>query len=103
MKDKSAESTGRGPRPPKAAALRYKSDKDSAPRVVAAAQGDLARKIIEVAVKSEVPVYQNTELVEILSRLEYFEEIPPVCYRVVAEILYFVYKLNDTYGKPSSL
>lgn len=50
-----------------------------------------------MALNSQVPVYENAELVEILARLEQFQEIPPVCYQVVAEILFFVYKLNEAY------
>lgn len=85
------------PKRHKAAALRYQAGSDRAPRVVAAAEGELARRIIDVALNSQVPVYENAELVEILARLEQFQEIPPVCYQVVAEILFFVYKLNEAY------
>ncbi len=82
---------------PKAAALRYKPNRDSAPRVVASGQGDLARKIIQLAINSQVPVYENPDLVEILSQLDLYQEIPPHCYRLVAEILHFVYHINELY------
>ena len=85
------------PRQPKAAAIRYDANKDRAPKVVAAGRGELARKIIETALECKVPVYENPDLVEILSQLEQFQQIPPACYRVVAEILHFVYRLNEQY------
>lgn len=89
------------PRRTKAAALRYDKSKDRAPRVLASGDGELARRILELASKSQVPVFQNADLVEILARLDLMQEIPPSCYRVVAEILYFVYRMNEQYGERS--
>jgi flagellar biosynthesis protein len=79
----------------KAVALRYKPLKgDNAPKVVAGGSGRLAEKIIELARENEIPVEKDPDLVEVLSRLDVDQEIPPDVYVAVAELLAFVYRLN---------
>lgn len=82
------------PSRPRAAALRYRTDRDAAPRVTAAGQGRVAEKILEVAAAAGVPVQHDPALAEVLSRLDPGEEIPPETYRAVAEILAFLYRLD---------
>ncbi len=82
----------------RAAALRYTPEKDRAPKVVAKGSGAVAEKIIELARKHGVPIKEDPVLIEILSRLDLFQEIPPAVYAVVAEILAFIYKLNKEKG-----
>ncbi len=84
MKDKSE----------KAAALKYRHGKDSAPKLVAKGSGKVAEKIIEIAKAHGIPVQEDKELVEFLSMLDLYQEIPPDLYRAVAEILAFVYALK---------
>lgn len=78
----------------KAAALRYDSERDLAPKVIAKGSGKIAERIIEVARQHGIPIKDDPELVEILSGLELYQEIPPELYRAVAEILVFVYKIT---------
>lgn len=78
----------------KAVALRYESGKDSAPRVVAKGRGYIAQKIIEMARQYGVPLKEDDALVEVLSKLDIYEEIPIELYKAVAEILVFVYKVK---------
>jgi flagellar biosynthesis protein len=80
-----------------AAALKYDGKRDSAPRVTARGKGAIAEKIIELAKKHKVPVKENPALAQILSRLDIDEQIPPELYKAVAEILAFVYSLNERY------
>ena len=80
--------------PKKAVALRYKPQKDSAPRVTAKGSGRIAEKIIELAKMHGIPVKDDPDLIEILSKLDIEEEIPPNVYIAVAELLAFVYSLN---------
>ncbi len=82
----------------KAVALSYNIEEDEAPRVVAKGSGFVAEKIEILARESGVPVKQDRELVEYLSALNLYQEIPPFLYTVVAEILAFVYRL-DSRGK----
>jgi len=78
----------------KAAALKYRHGKDSAPKLVAKGRGKVAEKIIEIAKAHGIPVQEDKELVEFLSMLDLYQEIPSDLYRAVAEILAFVYALK---------
>ena len=78
----------------KAAALKYEHGKDFAPRLVAKGRGKVAEKIIEIARAHDIPVEEDQELVEFLSMLDLYQEIPSEMYIAVAEILAFVYSLN---------
>jgi len=80
-----------------AAAIEYDSKKNPAPRVTARGRGLMAEKIIELAKKHGVLIKEDPALVQILSRLDIDEEIPPELYKVVAEILAFVYSVNEQY------
>jgi len=82
----------------KAVALRYRAGNDNAPVVTAKGQGVVAQKIIEIAKAAGVPVKEHHDLVEILSRLDLYAEIPPETYIIVAEILAGVYGLNRKAG-----
>ncbi len=85
-------------KPKKAVALKYKPGDDHAPRITAKGTGRLAEKIIEMARKHGIPVKDDPDLVEVLSRLDLHDEIPPELYVVVAELLAFVYRLNQEKG-----
>ncbi len=82
---------------PKAVALRYLPPVDRAPKVTAKGSGVVAEKIVEMAKKHGVPIQEDPALVQILSQLDFYEEIPPTVYGVVAEILAFIYTLNQKY------
>jgi flagellar biosynthesis protein len=83
---------------PKAAALKYRHGKDPAPKLVAKGRGEIARKIIETAKAHHVPVQEDKELVEFLSMLDLYQEIPQGLYKAVAEILAFIYSVNIKAG-----
>jgi flagellar biosynthesis protein len=85
-------------KPKKAVALKYKPGNDHAPRVTAKGTGRLAERIIEMARKHGIPVKDDPDLVEVLSRLDLHDQIPPELYVVVAELLAFVYRLNQKKG-----
>ncbi len=78
----------------KAIGLRYDQEKEQAPRVVAKGAGLLAERIIEIAHEHGLHVYEDPDLVAVLSKLDVNTEIPGELYRAVAEILAFVYRLN---------
>ena len=79
---------------PKAVALKYRADKDRAPRVTAKGSGPLAEKIVAIAKAHDIPLHQDRNLVELLDALEIDTQIPPELYRAVAEVLAFIYRLN---------
>ncbi len=78
----------------KAAALRYKPEQDTAPRIVAKGTGAIAEKILSIAKEHNIPLKDDPQLVEVLSALDLYEEIPPDLYKAVAEVLAFVYKMT---------
>ncbi len=82
------------PQPKRAVALRYDAKRDTAPRVVAKGKGRLAEQILQLAKKNDVPVRQDANLVQVLSRLNLDQEIPPEVYQAVAAILAFLYRIN---------
>ncbi len=88
-----------GTKKKKAIALKYDALKDKAPKVVAKGEGVVAEKILDLAREAGVPVRENADLAEILSRLELNAEIPPETYVIVAEILAWVYELNNRAAK----
>jgi len=90
------------PRPQtrQAVALRYTPKEDRAPKVAAKGKGYLAEKIVEMARAHGVPVREDKNLVQILSRLELEQEVQPEVYRAVAEILSFIYRLSRRHPAP---
>lgn len=78
----------------KAVALKYDKFSDHAPRVKAKGKGITAEKIIETAEKLNIPVKEDSDLTEILSKIELEEEIPASLYKAVAELLAFIYSKN---------
>jgi len=87
-----------------AVALKYHTKKDAAPKLTAKGEGLVAERIIKLAKENQVPIKEDPDLVQILSQVDINKEIPPPVYKVVAELLAFVYKLNSKYqgfpGKP---
>ena len=71
-----------------AVALEY--EKPNAPRVTAIGRGELARRIVEIAGQSNVPLSHNPELAQVLSNVELGDEIPENLYRAVAEVLGYI-------------
>ncbi|PPB52490.1 type III secretion system protein [Campylobacter hyointestinalis subsp. hyointestinalis] len=76
----------------KAVALGYNKKKDNAPKVLVSGKGEVASKIIEAARKYEIPIKEDSDLVEILSKVDINQEIPPNLYKAVAEIFSFLYR-----------
>lgn len=83
----------------KAVALRYDAEQDAAPKVVASGSGLLAERILEIARANNVAIHEDPNLVAVLSKLDVDTEIPEELYRAVAEVLAFVYRLNQSLGK----
>ncbi|MDA3833885.1 MAG: EscU/YscU/HrcU family type III secretion system export apparatus switch protein [Spirochaetales bacterium] len=86
----------------KAAALRYQPGTDASPTMVGAGSGKIAEHILELAKKHNIPIHEDADLVEILAHLNPGDEIPPATYVVVAEILSFVYQVNEKAGTSPS-
>lgn len=77
-----------------AVALRYIREKEDAPRVIAKGRGVIAEQIIKKALEHNIPIHRDIDLVEVLIKLDLGELIPPELYKVVAEILAYIYRMN---------
>ena len=81
-------------KPDAAVALKYDVQAGGVPSVVAKGKGIIAEKIIELAEQNDVHIHENPELLEILIRLEFGDEIPEALYRAIAEVIAFTYELK---------
>ena len=81
----------------KAAALKYDSEKNGAPVIVAAGMGERAERITETAMKSGVPVYEDDSLASLLTQMKLGAEIPEELFQAIVEI--YIYFLGFT-GDP---
>lgn len=82
----------------KAVALKY-SPGQEAPVVVAKGRGVVAQAILDKAKEHDVPVQEDASLVEVLSKLELDQQIPPELYNLVAEILSFIYRSDQKFKR----
>lgn len=79
-----------------AVALRYNSERDAAPVLVAKGQDEMALRIIKVAEMNGVYVVENKPLARaIYATTDLKREIPAEFYGTIAEILVTVYKLKN--------
>lgn len=84
--------------PKQAVAIIYDEQRaGSAPRVLASGKGHLAQKIIEIAEDAGVHIHQDPNLLELLAKVEVGDEIPVELYQTVAEVLAFVYQVNEKF------
>lgn len=81
----------------KAVAILYDSQQSSSPKVVASGQGEVAKRIIETAREAGVHIQEDANLVELLSKIDLGDEIPAELYQTVAEVLSFVYQVNEKF------
>lgn len=79
----------------KSVALSYDTG-HPAPFVVARGKGELAAKLVDLAEEFGIPVVPAEELTESLFYLEVGEFIPEPFYRVVAELLVFVWRSSES-------
>jgi flagellar biosynthesis protein len=80
-------------KPLSAVALSYLGG-DAAPRVVAKGRGAIAAAIINQAKEHGVYVHESEQLVSLLMQVDLDDYIPPQLYRVVAELLAWLYRLE---------
>lgn len=83
------------PRKPlqQAVALAYDSGQP-APKVVAKGRGLVAEQIIHVAQEAGVAIHESKELVSLLMDVDLDQQIPPMLYRTIAELLAWLYHIE---------
>lgn len=77
-----------------AVAVRYDT-KDVAPRVVAKGYGTIADTIIRTAKDHGLYVHESPELVNLLMQVDLDSQIPPQLYVAIAELLAWIYSLEE--------
>ncbi|ALU89139.1 flagellar biosynthesis protein [Herbaspirillum rubrisubalbicans] len=77
-----------------AVALAYNASQ-AAPQVVAKGRGLVAEAIIARAREAGVYVHESKELVSLLMQVELDQQIPPALYRTVAELLAWLYRIEN--------
>lgn len=81
--------------PDKAIAILYDQKESAAPKVVASGKGIVADKIIATAREAGIHIQEDGDLVELLATVPIGTEIPAELYQTVAEVLAFVYRINE--------
>lgn len=79
---------------PLAVALRYDTEADGAPEVVAKGQGLVAEAIVARAKEAGVYVHESPQLVQLLMAVDLDTQIPPALYTAVAELLAWLWRLE---------
>ena len=78
-----------------AIALQYDKEKDNAPRIVAKGMRLRSDKIRAIAKEYNIPIMRNVTLAGALYRVDVGQEVPEELYDAVAEVLNFVYALQQ--------
>ena len=79
-----------------AVALKYESNQDSAPKVLAKGMDELAQRIKKVALENNVPLYEDVELARALYKTcDVGDEIPSKLFKAVAQILAYIYQMRN--------
>lgn len=91
------------PKTLRVSAIKYDVQKDRAPKIVASGRGVIAQDILKLAEENRVPLYEDPNLAELLSKLDLDTDIPPVLFPLVAEVLALVYQLEIMAKKRESL
>ncbi len=77
-----------------AVALGYDAQKHNAPVVTAKGQGEIAQKIIQLALDNGIEIRQDADLIQVLRAVDINEEIPLEAFAAVAEIISYIYRQN---------
>ncbi|CAM5797189.1 MULTISPECIES: EscU/YscU/HrcU family type III secretion system export apparatus switch protein [Brevibacillus] len=84
---------------PVAAVIRYDQDRDQVPVVVAQGKGQIAQHIINMAKENDIPLQEDSLLVENLIDMDLGDNIPPQLYAVVAEVLLLIEEMEKNTEK----
>lgn len=81
--------------PAYAVALGYDPAKHNAPTVLAKGQGQIAERIIQIALDEGIEIHQDADLIQILKAVDIDSEIPLEAFSAVAEIISYIYQANN--------
>jgi len=78
----------------KAVAIEYRRD---APRIIARAKGSLVKKMLKIAQQENITIYKDSDLAEVLYKLDAGNEIPETLFGAVAAVLAYCYSVNKKF------
>lgn len=81
-----------------AVSLQEQENKRRAPKITAAGRGVIAEQILALAKENGIRVRKDSDLAEMLAKIELDSPIPSEAFAAVAEILSYVYRAN---GRPN--
>ncbi|MBN2038957.1 MAG: EscU/YscU/HrcU family type III secretion system export apparatus switch protein [Spirochaetes bacterium] len=82
----------------KAIALQYSPDK-GVPEILAAARGILVDNLLKIARENNITIYNNSDLVEVLSSIKPGDQIPENLFGIISEVLAYCYNVNIKFKK----
>src|SRR6185503_16311182 len=81
-------------------AIRYDPETMPAPRVVAKGADHLALRIRQIGRQHGIPIVERKPLARALyKQVKVGQEVPPDFYKAVAEVLAYVYRLDEATGR----
>jgi flagellar biosynthesis protein len=80
-----------------AVAVLYDEKESDSPKIIASGKGTVAEKIIETAREAGIHIQEDPNLAELLSKVPIGDEIPVELYQTVAEVLAFVFQVNEKF------
>lgn len=79
-----------------AIAIKYDTEQDEAPQVIAKGKDLIAQNIKKVAKENSIPLFENKPLAQSLyNAVEIGDFIPPDLYQAVAEVLAYIFSLKN--------
>ncbi|GEK30278.1 MAG: EscU/YscU/HrcU family type III secretion system export apparatus switch protein [Kurthia sp.] len=82
-----------------AVALSFNPTESDAPKVLAKGKGLVAENILSRAKENDIPIQEDSNLVQLLGQINVNESIPEELYQAVAEVFAFIYQLDKNHGK----
>lgn len=76
---------------------KYGMDESAIPKIIASGYGKIAEEILSIAFHNGVKVREDKDLAELLAAIDIESEVPSEVLVAIAEILAYVYKVNQTY------
>jgi len=80
--------------PPQITTVALMYDGENAPTVTAKGSGHVAEEILRIAHENSIPLHEDADLAQLLSRLELGDEIPQALYVTVAQVIAFAYIIS---------
>lgn len=81
-----------------AVAVKDRTRNRQVPQVIAAGRGKIAEQILQLALENDIRIREDSDLAEMLAKIELESPIPSEAFMAVAEILSYVYRAN---GQPN--